>query len=42
MTCYLGQHAAEHSTARAEAQLRVACLRGRHGPRPWNWTPAPG
>ncbi|MGH4013874.1 MAG: phosphotransferase enzyme family protein [Pseudonocardiaceae bacterium] len=42
MTCYLAQHATEHSTARSEAALRVACLRGRLGPRPWNWTPAPG
>lgn len=40
MTCYLAQHAAEHPHARSEAELRVACLRGKHGPRPWNWTPA--
>ncbi|MGH3776699.1 MAG: phosphotransferase enzyme family protein [Pseudonocardiaceae bacterium] len=40
MTCYLAQHAAEHPRARREAELRVACLRGKHGPRPWNWTPA--
>ncbi|MGH3883934.1 MAG: hypothetical protein ACRDRY_01370 [Pseudonocardiaceae bacterium] len=40
MTCYLAQHAAEHPRARSEAELRVACLRGKHGPRPWSWTPA--
>jgi aminoglycoside phosphotransferase (APT) family kinase protein len=40
MTCYLAQHATEHPCARSEAELRVACLRGDHGPRPWNWTPA--
>lgn len=40
MTCYLTQHAAEHPEAQAEAQLRVDCLRGRVGPRPWAWTPA--
>lgn len=36
MTCYLAQH----PRARSEAEFRVACLRGKHGPRPWNWTPA--
>ncbi|MGH4012019.1 MAG: phosphotransferase enzyme family protein [Pseudonocardiaceae bacterium] len=40
MTCYLAQHATEQPCARSEAELRVACLRGDHGPRPWNWTPA--
>lgn len=39
MTCYLAQHATEHPCARSEAELRVACLRGNHGPRPWNWAP---
>ncbi|MGH3908532.1 MAG: phosphotransferase enzyme family protein [Pseudonocardiaceae bacterium] len=42
MTCYLAQHATEHPAARNEAKYRIACLRGTHGPRPWNWTPAPG
>lgn len=41
MTCYTAQRAAENPTARADAKLRVACLRGDHGPRPWSWTPAP-
>jgi aminoglycoside phosphotransferase (APT) family kinase protein len=41
MTCYTAQRAAEDSNARAEAELRVRCLRGGHGPRPWSWTPAP-
>lgn len=40
MTCYLAQHAAEYPGAQPEAELRVACLRGRHGPRPWSWSPA--
>lgn len=39
MTCFVVQHAAEHPDARAEAELRVACLRGKHGPRPWDWSP---
>jgi aminoglycoside phosphotransferase (APT) family kinase protein len=41
MTCYTAQRAAEDPAARAEAELRVRCLRGDHGPRPWSWTPAP-
>ncbi|MDX8053810.1 aminoglycoside phosphotransferase family protein [Lentzea sp. BCCO 10_0798] len=40
MTCYIAQRAAEHAEAQAEAQVRVDCLRGRAGPRPWAWTPA--
>lgn len=40
MTCYLAQHAAEHSGSHEEAARRVASLRGSHGPRPWEWTPA--
>ncbi|ROO88094.1 phosphotransferase family enzyme [Actinocorallia herbida] len=42
MTCYLGQHAAENpgTPAAQEAELRLQCLRGTHGPRPWPWTPA--
>lgn len=40
MTCYLAQRAAEHPEAKAEAQLRVDCLRDRAGSRPWAWTPA--
>ncbi len=41
MTCYTAQHAAENPAAQTEALLRVACLRGERGPRPWQWTPAP-
>jgi aminoglycoside phosphotransferase (APT) family kinase protein len=37
MALYRVQRAAEHPGEQAEAQLRVACLRGRCGPRPWNW-----
>lgn len=40
MTCYVAQRAAEHPEARAEAQVRIDCLRGRAGSRPWAWTPA--
>ncbi|WUV60441.1 aminoglycoside phosphotransferase family protein [Amycolatopsis sp. NBC_01480] len=40
MTCYLAQHAAENPRAQPEAGLRVTCLRGRNGPRPWSWSPA--
>jgi aminoglycoside phosphotransferase len=40
MTCYVAQQAAEHPHLADEASLRVACLQGRRGPRPWPWTPA--
>jgi hypothetical protein len=40
MTSYIAQQAAANSTYAHEAQLRVDCLRGRSGPRPWPWTPA--
>jgi aminoglycoside phosphotransferase (APT) family kinase protein len=40
MASYVAQRAAENPDARAEASLRVACLRG-HATRPWQWTPAP-
>lgn len=39
VTCYAAQQAAEHPGLAAEASLRVACLRGQRGPRPWPWTP---
>lgn len=39
MTCYAAQQAAEHPRLAGEASLRVACLQGRRGPRPWPWTP---
>lgn len=39
MTTYFAQHAAKPSM-RSEARLRIDCLRGRSGDRPWPWTPA--
>ena len=38
MTTYAAQHAAQRPEWRNEAQYRVDCLRGRHGPGPWGWT----
>lgn len=38
MALYRVQRAAEHPEDQAEAELRVACLRGRRGPRPWAWS----
>lgn len=35
---YMLQHAATNAAARAEAALRVSCLRGERGARPWHWT----
>jgi Ser/Thr protein kinase RdoA (MazF antagonist) len=40
VTCYVAQLAAEHERYAPEARLRVDCLRGRSGPRPWPWTVA--
>jgi aminoglycoside phosphotransferase (APT) family kinase protein len=40
MTCYIAQQAAEQRRFQHEAEFRIACLRGAHGPRPWAWTPA--
>lgn len=37
MTLYRVQRAAESLTEHAEAEYRVACLRGLRGPRPWRW-----
>ncbi|MCC9307397.1 hypothetical protein LN042_09840 [Kitasatospora sp. RB6PN24] len=37
ITAYAAQHAARNSSWEREAQLRVDCLRGRCGPRPWAW-----
>lgn len=34
---YMLQHAGGSDAARAEAERRVACLRGRSGDRPWHW-----
>lgn len=37
ITCWMAQRAVEHPDAQGEAKLRVACLQGKHGPRPWAW-----
>ncbi|WP_351234584.1 aminoglycoside phosphotransferase family protein [Streptomyces sp. NPDC002133] len=37
MVTYAAQHAASNSEWAPQAQHRVDCLRGRRGPRPWNW-----
>lgn len=39
MTSWLAQQATEQPQHRAEAQNRLECLQGHHGPRPWPWTP---
>jgi hypothetical protein len=39
VTCYAAQQAAEQPRLADEAGLRVSCLQGRHGPRPWPWAP---
>ncbi|WP_327591435.1 phosphotransferase (plasmid) [Nonomuraea sp. NBC_00507] len=41
MTCMAAQVAAENPARRDEVKLRLACLRGERGPRPWRWTPVP-
>jgi Ser/Thr protein kinase RdoA (MazF antagonist) len=38
VTCYAAQQALRSPRAMHEAELRVACLRGSRGPRPWTWT----
>jgi hypothetical protein len=40
MTCYVAQQAAFDPSFEQEARLRIGCLRGERGPRPWPWTPA--
>ncbi len=40
MALYFAQHAPHNPAMHTEAQLRLDCLRGRRGPRPWPWTPA--
>ncbi|MEU3978882.1 aminoglycoside phosphotransferase family protein [Streptomyces sp. NPDC026672] len=37
MVTYAAQHAARNPEWVDQAQLRINCLRGRHGPRPWQW-----
>ncbi|MFE3446028.1 phosphotransferase enzyme family protein [Nocardia sp. NPDC059180] len=42
MTCMAAQAAASNPTHVNQAQLRIDCLRGRRGPRPWaGWEPIP-
>ncbi|MEV1249896.1 aminoglycoside phosphotransferase family protein [Nonomuraea sp. NPDC049750] len=41
MTCMAAQVAAENPARRDEVMLRLACLRGELGPRPWPWTAVP-
>ncbi|HUR07986.1 MAG TPA: phosphotransferase [Nonomuraea sp.] len=41
MTCMAAQVAAENPTRHDEVVLRLACLRGEHGSRPWPWTAVP-
>ena len=40
MTCYVAQQAAADPSFQREARLRIGCLRGCCGHRPWPWTPA--
>lgn len=39
VTCYAIQRAQDDPALASEAQLRIDCLRGERGPRPWMWTP---
>ncbi|MEU6997631.1 aminoglycoside phosphotransferase family protein [Nonomuraea sp. NPDC046570] len=41
MTCMAAQVAAENPARHPEAALRLACLRGELGDRPWRWTAVP-
>ncbi|MBB3733806.1 aminoglycoside phosphotransferase family protein [Nonomuraea dietziae] len=38
LVCMAAQAAGENPTRADEAALRLACLRGERGPRPWHWT----
>lgn len=38
MTSWLANKADQDPAIRAEVEYRIACLRGRHGSRPWEWT----
>ncbi|WP_067971795.1 aminoglycoside phosphotransferase family protein [Nocardiopsis trehalosi] len=40
MALYFAQHAATSPRMHDEAVLRLRCLQGHEGPRPWPWTPA--
>lgn len=41
LVCFALQTALQHPHARVQAQLRLECLRGHRGPRPWRWTAVP-
>ncbi|MGW7534976.1 hypothetical protein [Amycolatopsis sp. NPDC054798] len=42
MTCMAVQAAAENSPANDQAVLRVECIQGKRGPRPWpGWAALP-
>jgi Ser/Thr protein kinase RdoA (MazF antagonist) len=41
LVCMAGQVAGENPARADEAALRLACLRGEYGPRPWHWTAVP-
>ncbi|MEU3495073.1 aminoglycoside phosphotransferase family protein [Kitasatospora cineracea] len=38
LTCYALQQSGADPRHRAQADYRLACLFGEHGPRPWGWT----
>jgi aminoglycoside phosphotransferase (APT) family kinase protein len=39
MTSWLANKASQDPSLQGEAEYRIACLRGNHGPRPWRWRP---
>lgn len=39
VTCYAIQRAQDDPAIAQEAQLRICCLQGKRGPRPWAWNP---
>src|SRR5262249_2554491 len=41
LVCFALQTAVQHPHAREQAALRLACLRGLRGPRPWRWKAVP-
>ncbi|MGN9779838.1 phosphotransferase [Nonomuraea sp. ZG12] len=41
LVCMAGQVAGENPARAEEAALRLACLQGEYGPRPWHWTAVP-
>ncbi|MEY9937631.1 phosphotransferase enzyme family protein [Streptacidiphilus sp. MAP5-3] len=41
LVCFAAQTAVQHPTAHAQAVYRLECLQGKHGPRPWSWSPVP-